>query len=45
MIPRTILFIDYIDRPKLTEQKKPFGYIVPPPLNWVGKNITEYLTI
>ena len=27
----TNLYCDYIDRPKLIEQKKPFGNIVPPP--------------
>ena len=27
---------EYIDRPKLTEQKNPFEYIVPPPLKWNG---------
>ena len=32
MIPLTILYDEYIDRPKLTEQKKnPVEYIVPPP--------------
>ena len=32
MIPLTFLCDEYIDRPKLTEQKKnPFEYIVPPP--------------
>ena len=30
MIPLTILYDDYIDRPKLSEQKNPFEYIVPP---------------
>ena len=30
MIPLTFLYDEYIDRPKLTEQKKPFEYIVPP---------------
>ena len=30
MIPPTTLYDEYIDRPKLTEQKKPFKYIVPP---------------
>ena len=31
MIPLTILYDEYIDRPKLTEQKKnPVEYIVPP---------------
>ena len=31
MIPVSTLFDEYIDRPKLTEQKNPFEYIVPPP--------------
>ena len=31
MIPLTFLYDEYIDRPKLSEQKKPFEYIVPPP--------------
>ena len=36
MIPPTSLYDEYIDRPKLTEQKNPFDYIVPPPQ--VGRN-------
>ena len=31
MIPLTFLCDEYIDRPKLIEQKNPFVYIVPPP--------------
>ena len=31
MTPLTFLYDEYIDRPKLSEQKKPFEYIVPPP--------------
>ena len=31
MIPVSTLYDEYIDRPKLTEQKNPFEYIVPPP--------------
>ena len=32
MIPVSILYYEYIDRPKLTKQKKnPSEYIVPPP--------------
>ena len=31
MITLTFLCKEYIDRPKLIEQKKPFEYIVPPP--------------
>ena len=37
MMLLTILYDDYIDRPKLTEQKNPFEYIVPPPTK-VGRN-------
>ena len=31
MIPVSTLYGEYIDRPKLTEKKHPFEYIVPPP--------------
>ena len=31
MIPVSTLYDEYMDRRKLTEQKKPFEYIVPPP--------------
>ena len=31
MIPVSTLYDEYIDWPKLTEQKKPVEYIVPPP--------------
>ena len=31
MIPVSTLYDEYIDRPKLTEQKNPFEYIVLPP--------------
>ena len=31
MIPVSTLSDEYIDRPKLSEQKKPFEHIVPPP--------------
>ena len=37
MSPLTTLYDDYMDRPKLTEQKNPFEYIIPPP-NKVGRN-------
>ena len=30
MIPLNFLYYKYIDRPKLSEQKNPFEYIVPP---------------
>ena len=44
MIPLTFLYDEYIDRPKLTEQKKnPFEYIVPPPPPpQVGRNNNGY---
>ena len=42
MIPLTFLYDEYIDRPKLTEQKKnPFEYIVPPPHKW-GRNNNQF---
>ena len=31
MIPFKFLYDEYIDRPKVSEQKKPFEYIDPPP--------------
>ena len=35
MIPPTTLYDEYIDRPKLSDKKNPFEYIVPPsPLKW-----------
>ena len=37
MTPLTTLYNDYIDWPKLTEQKNPFEYIVSPPTK-VGQN-------
>ena len=39
MIPLTFLYDEFIDRPKLSEQKKPFEYIVPPPTSGVGTTI------
>ena len=36
MIPLATLYDEYNDRSKLTEQKNPFEYIVPPPQ--VGRN-------
>ena len=45
MIPLTFLYDEYIDRPKLTGQKKPFEYIVPSPTSGVGtKNIATSQT-
>ena len=35
VIPLTFLYDEYIDRPELTEQKKPIEYIVPPPTSGV----------
>ena len=36
MIPVSTLYDEYIDRPKLSEQKNPFEYIVPPSSRGVG---------
>ena len=42
MIPVSTLYDEYIDRPKLTEQKNPFEYIVPSPSRGVGlKNVQK----
>ena len=41
MLPST-LYDEYIDRPKLTEQKKtPVEYIVPPPSRGVGTKMLK----
>ena len=46
MIPLTFLCDEYIDRPKLTEQKNPFEYIVPPPTSGVGTiSVIKHLPI
>ena len=42
MIRLTTLYDDYIDRPKLSEQKNLFEYILPPPLKWVGTQKANY---
>ena len=42
MIPLTILYDEYIGRPKLTEQKNPVEYIIPPsPLKWGSEHLSE----
>ena len=38
MIPLTFLCDEYIDRPRLNEQKNPFEYIVPPLYHKCGRN-------
>ena len=45
MTPLTILYDEYIDRPKLTEQKKnPVEYIVPPsPLKWGSEQKNSHM--
>ena len=43
MIPLTFLYDEYIDRPKLSEQKNLFKYIVPPPQ--VGSEQLKYILI
>ena len=46
MIQLTTLYDNFIDRPKLSEQKKiPFEYIVPPPLKWVGIKTSSFVSI
>ena len=47
MMPHTTLFDENIDRPKLSEQKNPFEYIVSPPSRVVGtvKRLEFYLSI
>ena len=42
MIPVSTLYDEYSDRPKLTEQKKPVEYIVPPPSRGVGTKNTSH---
>ena len=44
MIPLTFLYDEFIDRPKLTEQKNPFDYIVPSPTRGVGTNKIENIS-
>ena len=44
MIPLTFLYDEYIDRPKLSEQKKPFEYIVLPPQVGPEQLITHFTT-
>ena len=40
MIPVSTLYDEYIDRPKLSEQKNPFQYVVPP-TSGVGTKILK----
>ena len=41
MTPLTYLYDEYIDQPKLSEQKNPFEYIVPPPTSGVETITSE----
>ena len=41
MIPLIFLYDENIDRPKLSEQKNPFEYIVPPH-KW-GRTVSKFL--
>ena len=41
MIPLTSLYDKYIDRPKLTGQKKPLENIFPPSLKWARPVILD----
>ena len=43
MLPLTFLYDEYIDRPKLTEQKNPFEYIVPAPTSGSEQKAGETL--
>ena len=45
MIPLTTLYDEYIDGSKLSEQKKPFEYIVPPPSRGVGTMICSNIGV
>ena len=45
MIPLTFLCDEYIDRPKLSEQKKTFEFIVPPPTSGVGTIIKNGVVV
>ena len=41
MVPLRTLYVEYIDRPKLSEQKNPLEYIVPPsPLKLESEQLT-----
>ena len=40
-VTTTTLYVEYIDRRKLTEQKSSFDCIVPPPLIWVDTKLTN----
>ena len=41
MIPLSFLYDEYVDRPKLSEQKKQFEYIVPLRTGGVGTKNTN----
>ena len=41
----TTLYDEYIDRPKLTEQKNPFEYIVPPPSQEGSEQKSKFRTL
>ena len=43
MIPVSTLYDEYIDLPKLSEQKNPFEYLVPPPPPSRGVGTITYL--
>ena len=45
MIPASTLYDEYINRPKLTEQKNPVEYIVPPPSRGVGTKMNAITDI
>ena len=45
MIPLNYLYDEYIDLPKLSEQKNPFDFIVPRPTSGVRKNALQDLNL
>ena len=45
MMPLTFLYDEYIDRPKLSEQKNQFEFIVPPPTSGVRTIMVKILRI
>ena len=43
MTPLTIVYVEFINRSKLTEQKNPFEYIVPTPSRGIETNIFKFV--
>ena len=45
MISVSTLYDEYVDRQKLSKQKSPFEYIVPPPSIGVGTKIVAVVSV